>query len=44
MARHKDFDLEAATTAAIKVFARHGFEGTSTNDLLDAMGIAVGNL
>jgi AcrR family transcriptional regulator len=40
MARHKEFDRDAALRAAIAVFADHGFEGTSTEDLLRSMGIS----
>jgi TetR/AcrR family transcriptional regulator, transcriptional repressor for nem operon len=39
MARVKEFDREAALQAAIFTFAAGGFEGTSTDDLLQAMGI-----
>ena len=39
MARHKEFDRELALNAAIGVFREHGFEGTSTGMLVDAMGI-----
>jgi AcrR family transcriptional regulator len=40
MARPKEFDRETALDAAIAVFGEHGFEGTSTDTLLGAMGIA----
>lgn len=40
MARHKAFDRDAALNAAIDVFWAHGFEGTSADDLVKAMGIA----
>ena len=40
MARHKEFDLDTALTAAIHVFSQHGYEGTSTDDLLMAMKIS----
>src|SRR5215207_459684 len=40
MARHKEFDRDAALRAAIAVFADRGFEGTSTEDLLRSMGIS----
>jgi len=39
MARVKEFDRAAALQAAIVTFAARGFEGTSTDDLLDAMRI-----
>jgi TetR/AcrR family transcriptional repressor of nem operon len=39
MARAKEFDKEAAIDAAIGVFREHGFEGTSTAMLVDAMKI-----
>lgn len=39
MARAKAFDREAALQAAIVTFAAHGFEGTSTDELLRAMQI-----
>jgi len=39
MRRQKNFDREAALKAAIVLFARHGFEGTSTEALLDAMDL-----
>lgn len=39
MARPKEFDDEAAIDAAIAIFREHGFEGTSAQMLVDAMGI-----
>ena len=39
MARAKEFDQETALHAAIVTFATHGYEGTSTDDLLRAMQI-----
>ncbi|WP_025291065.1 TetR/AcrR family transcriptional regulator [Sphingomonas sanxanigenens] len=39
MARPKSFDSDAALDAAIGVFREHGFEGTSAQMLVDAMGI-----
>ncbi|MFK4521137.1 TetR/AcrR family transcriptional repressor of nem operon [Bradyrhizobium japonicum] len=39
MARTKEFDQDEALDAAIGVFREHGFEGTSTPMLVDAMGI-----
>jgi TetR/AcrR family transcriptional repressor of nem operon len=40
MARPKEFDREDVLEEAIKVFADHGFGGTSTDVLLKAMGIS----
>jgi TetR/AcrR family transcriptional regulator, transcriptional repressor for nem operon len=39
MARPKEFDREQALDAAIGVFREHGFEGTSTAMLVQAMGV-----
>lgn len=39
MARPKEFDVDTAVEAAIAVFRKHGFEGTSAQMLVDAMGI-----
>ena len=39
MARPKTFDSDSALDAAIGVFREHGFEGTSAQVLVDAMGI-----
>jgi AcrR family transcriptional regulator len=40
MARPKEFDREEALASAIAVFGDHGFEGSSTEMLLRAMGIS----
>ncbi len=40
MARPVEFDPDEALDAAIKLFASHGYEGSSTADLLARMGIA----
>lgn len=40
MARRREFDREAALGNAISAFAEHGYEGTSTDKLLDAMNIS----
>jgi TetR/AcrR family transcriptional regulator, transcriptional repressor for nem operon len=40
MARPKEFDREKALARAIKVFAERGYEGSSTELLLKAMGIS----
>jgi AcrR family transcriptional regulator len=39
MARPKEFDQDEALDAAIGAFREHGFEGTSTPMLVEAMGI-----
>lgn len=39
MARHKEFDQEAALRGAIVAFARKGFAATSTDDLMNAMKV-----
>lgn len=39
MARPREFDRDTALQRAIETFAQHGFEGTSTPMLLDAMKI-----
>ena len=40
MARPKEFERDAALSEAVGVFAHHGYEGSSTDVLLDAMGIS----
>lgn len=40
MARQKEFERETVLRLAIGVFSDHGFEGTSTDALLKAMGIS----
>jgi TetR/AcrR family transcriptional regulator, transcriptional repressor for nem operon len=39
MVRPREFDAELALDAAISVFREHGFEGSSAQMLVDAMGI-----
>lgn len=39
MARQKEFDVELALDNAMQLFWKKGYEQTSLNDLLDAMGI-----
>lgn len=39
MARPREFNREAALGSAISAFAEHGYEGTSTDQLLEAMSI-----
>jgi malonyl-CoA decarboxylase len=39
MARPREFDVDAALDGAIAVFREHGFEGSSAQMLVDAMGI-----
>lgn len=44
MARTKEFDPEAALDTAMRVFWRDGYDGTSTADLVDEIGIARASL
>lgn len=44
MARHKKFDQEEVLEKAMITFWRHGFEGTSIQDLVNTMGINRGSL
>lgn len=39
MARPKEFDRDTALLRAIGIFSQHGYEGTSTAALVEAMGI-----
>jgi TetR/AcrR family transcriptional repressor of nem operon len=44
MARLREFDTEAAVQAAMVAFRRHGYEGTSIQDLVEATGVGRGSL
>ncbi|MGW3432551.1 TetR/AcrR family transcriptional regulator [Streptomyces melanosporofaciens] len=44
MARRKEFDPEVALDAAMRLFWRNGYEGTSTSDLVEGLGIARASL
>ncbi|MFI8849914.1 TetR/AcrR family transcriptional regulator [Streptomyces sp. 891-h] len=44
MARTKEFDPDAALDAAMRLFWRKGYEGTSTSDLTNELGIARASL
>jgi TetR/AcrR family transcriptional repressor of nem operon len=39
MARQRGFERETALKEAVRLFSGHGYEGTSTDALLQAMGI-----
>lgn len=43
MARARQFDLEAATDAAVALFWRQGYAATSVRELCDAMGVQPGS-
>ena len=44
MGRPRAFDTDEAVTAAAVLFATHGFEGTSVDDLVSATGVHRGSL
>ncbi len=44
MARHKEFNREEVLAKAMEAFWRHGYEGTSVQDLIESMGINRGSL
>src|SRR5215207_11183976 len=44
MARHKEFDPDAAATEAMETFWERGYAATSVNDLLAEMGLNRGSL
>lgn len=44
MARPREFDIDEAIAKAMDVFWANGYQGSSLNDLLDAMQIARGSL
>ncbi len=44
MGRPRTFDEQRAVDAAAELFARHGYEGTSVDDLVTAVGVHRGSL
>ncbi|MET8305447.1 TetR/AcrR family transcriptional regulator [Micromonospora sp. NPDC005173] len=44
MGRPRTFDIDTAVDRAMELFWRQGFEATSTEDLVDGLGIARGSL
>ncbi|GAA2386071.1 helix-turn-helix domain-containing protein [Streptomyces glaucosporus] len=44
MGRPRTFDEERAVESAAELFARHGYEGTSVDDLVTAIGVHRGSL
>ncbi|WP_323373739.1 TetR/AcrR family transcriptional regulator [Plantactinospora alkalitolerans] len=44
MARNREFDVDVAVAAAMDVFRRKGYEGTSMRDLAEATGLGSGSL
>jgi TetR/AcrR family transcriptional regulator, transcriptional repressor for nem operon len=44
VARLREFDTDAAVQAAMTAFRRHGYEGTSIQDLVEATGVGRGSL
>ncbi|WP_030265346.1 TetR/AcrR family transcriptional regulator [Streptomyces sp. NRRL B-24484] len=44
MGRPRAFDEDEAVEAAARLFAAHGFEGTSVDDLVGALGVHRGSL
>lgn len=43
MARPREFDEGLALDRAMEVFWKHGYQGTSTSDLMEAMGVQRGS-